>query len=130
MATITNGQTCLEARGIDERNKEILRGDYSENNEYSSKHKDALSDGDAFGKGTGSNGPSFLLPDCTSEIGVMNYSNFDTTAGGGLYDIEGKDGVGGRIRCLSHSLYNSTTQYTTNLISTAENVAQGQYQVD
>ena len=36
----TNGnQTCLEKRGMSERNDEILRNDYNKENEYSSTHE-------------------------------------------------------------------------------------------
>lgn len=54
--TIQNGQTCLEKRGMEERHTEITRSDYNIENQYSATHKDALSDGDAQGKGTGHGG--------------------------------------------------------------------------
>ena len=39
---------------IEERKKEITINDYKQNaNEYSSVNKDAMGDGDSFGKGTG-----------------------------------------------------------------------------
>lgn len=46
-------QSCLEKRGIEERNNEIVRSDYNIEDQYGSTHKNALSDGDAKGKGTG-----------------------------------------------------------------------------
>ena len=42
----TNGnQTCLEKRGMSERNEEVLRNDYNKENEYSSIHENATSNG-------------------------------------------------------------------------------------
>ena len=39
--------------GQDQRKKLIPKNDYKETNQYSSTNKDAISDGDDFGKGTG-----------------------------------------------------------------------------
>lgn len=46
-------QSCLEKRGIEERNNEIVRSDYNIEDQYGSTHKNAISDGDVKGKGTG-----------------------------------------------------------------------------
>lgn len=128
MSTINeNGQTCLETRGITERNNEIVRSDYNINDQYGPTHSDALSNGDPQGKGTGHGGHTYWLPDCTKPTNAIDYSNFDTENGGGIYDIEGRNNIGGRKRSLARELYNKENQYSTNLISTAENVAQGQY---
>ena len=130
MSTINeNGQTCLETRGITERNNETVRSDYNINDQYSATHPDALSDGDPQGKGTGHGGHSAYLPDCTKPNNSIDYSNFDTFNGGGQYDIEGRNGIGGRKRALASELYNSENEYSANLISTAENIAQGQYYI-
>lgn|SRR5574344_1166677 len=130
MATIQNGQTCLEKRGIEERNKEIVRSDYNIEDEYSEHHKDALSDGDPQGKGTGSAGHGHSLPDCTGSINMINYNDFDTENGGGSYDIHGRNGVGGREAAMNISIYNAATPYGENLIDTSVNQADGQYVVD
>lgn len=127
MSTITNGQTCLESRAITERTTEITRSDYNIEDQYSATHKDALSDGDAQGKGTGHGGHTHWLPDCTKSTTTIDYSNFDTENGGGLYDIEGRNDIGGRTKSLAYSLYNKENQYSANLIDTAENQADGQY---
>ncbi len=128
MSTINeNGQTCLETRGITERNNEIVRSDYNINDQYGPTHSDALSNGDPQGKGTGHGGHTYWLPDCTKPTNAIDYSNFDTENGGGIYDIEGRNNIGGRKRSLARELYNKENQYSANLISTAENVAQGQY---
>lgn len=125
--TVQNGQTCLEKRGIDERHVEIARSDYNIENQYSSTHKDAVSDGDSFGKGTLHGGHTHWLPDCTKPVGQINYSNFDTENGGGCYDIKGRNGIGGRERALASSMYNKEAQYGSNFVDTTLNVNEGQY---
>lgn len=122
-------QSCLEKKAIEERHNEIVRSDYNIENQYSSTHKDALSDGDAQGKGTGHGGHTAYLPDCNKPSTTIDYSNFDTTNGGGLYDIEGRNDIGGRKRAIASSLYNSENQYSANLVNTEINVNDGQYQV-
>lgn len=125
--TVQNGQTCLEKRGIEERNTEILRSDYNKENEYSATHVDATSDGDAQGKGTGHGGHTHYLPDCTKPTTTIDYSNFDTVNGGGCYDIKGRNGISGRERALSISMYNKENEYGASLVDTTENVNDGQY---
>lgn len=122
-------QSCLEKKAIEERHNEIVRSDYNIENQYSSTHKDAISDGDAQGKGTGHGGHTHYLPDCNKPSTTIDYSNFDTSNGGGLYDIEGRNDVGGRKRAIASSLYNSENQYSANLVNTEINVRDGQYQV-
>lgn len=121
-------QSCLEKRGIDERHNEIVRNDYNIEDPYSSTHSDALSDGDALGKGTGHGGHTYSIPDCTKPTTTIDYSNFDTFNGGGLYDIKGRNGIGGRDWATSISLYNQNYQYSANLINTEANINDGQYQ--
>lgn len=126
----TNGQSCLEKRGIEERNVEIVRNDYQrDDNEYSVEHKDALSDGDSRGKGTGHGGHTHWLPDCSGPIGMINYSNFDTFNGGDVYDINGRNDVGGRLKAMTYSLYNQNNQYSSISVSTELNRIEGQYYV-
>jgi len=129
MAMLENGQSCLENRGIQERNNEIVRSDYNIENPYGPTHPDAISDGDPQGKGTGHGGHNAWLPDCTKPTNMIDYSNFDTINGGGEYDIKGRNDVGGRERSLARSMYNFERPYGADLINTAENVAQGQYYV-
>lgn len=127
MATYNNGQTCLERRGIEERNVEIVRSDYNINDQYGPTHSDALSNGDPQGKGTGHGGHTSWLPDCTKPTTMIDYSNFDTENGGGLYDIKGRNGISGREQSLARSMYNKENQYGPSLVNTEENIAQGQY---
>lgn len=127
MATVENGQTCLEKRGMEERHQEITRSDYNIEDQYGPTHKDAISDGDAQGKGTGHGGHTHFLPDCTKPTNMINYSNFDSENGGGYYDIEGRNGISGRKRALATSLYNKEIEYGPKLVDTSKNVADGQY---
>ena len=126
-STVENGQTCLEKRGMEERQQEITRSDYNIENQYSVTHKDAISDGDAQGKGTGHGGHTHFLPDCTKPTTTIDYSNFDTENGGGYYDIEGRNGISGRKRAMATSLYNKEEQYGPTAVDTSANVADGQY---
>lgn len=126
-STVENGQTCLEKRGMEERHQEITRSDYNIEDQYGPTHKDAISDGDPQGKGTGHGGHTHFLPDCTKPTTTINYSNFDSENGGGYYDIEGRNGISGRKRALATSLYNKEIQYGPTLVDTSANVAEGQY---
>lgn len=123
-------QSCLEKRGIEERSVEIVRSDYNIENQYGPSHPDALSNGDVNGKGTGHGGHTHYLPDCNKPTSTIDYSNFDTLNGGGLYDIEGRNDVGGRKKAINSSLYNNERQYSANLINTEINLRQGQYQTN
>ena len=129
MAMLENGQTCLEKRGMDERSEEIVRSDYNAENPYGPTHPDAISDGDPQGKGTGHGGHNAWLPDCTKPNNMIDYSNFDTTNGGGEYDIKGRNDIGGRERSLARSMYNQENQYNAGLVNTEQNVAEGQYYI-
>lgn len=122
-------QSCLEKKGIESRQEHLVRSDYNKEDSYSATHKDAISDGDVFGKGTQSGGHGHWLPDCTKSKTEIDYSNFDTTQGGGLYDIEGRNGIGGRERLINYCLYNQENEYSAKLIDTTENQHDGQYVV-
>ena len=132
MATITNGQTCLEKRGMEERHIEITRSDYNIENQYGPTHKDALADGDPQGKGVGGS-HGHWLPDCNQSKNLIKYDNFTTSPDveiGGLYDIKGRNGVGGREWALATSLYNHEAPYSQNLIDTSANRQDGQYSMN
>ena len=119
-------QTCLEKTGIDSRHESIVRNDYTWNDEYTAQHPDALSTGDPQGKGTGYGGHTHSVPDCNLPTSMIDYSNFDTDGGGGLYDIKGRNDVGGRERLMAISIYNKENQYGPALVDTSLNVADGQ----
>ena len=120
-------QSKLEKLGIDERQIETAKSDYNLTDQYSATHKDALSDGDNLGKGTGHGGHTHFLPDVTKGSTTINYSNFDTENGGNYYDIEGRNDIGGRNKLLNYSLYNKNHQYGAHLIDSEENQRNGQY---
>lgn len=123
-------QSKLEKLGIEERNVEITKSDYNVNDQYSATHKDALSNGDALGKGTGHGGHTHFSPDSSKSTTTIDYSNFDTENGGNVYDIEGRNDIGGRKKLTSFSLYNKDYQYGAHLIDTEENQRNGQYRND
>lgn len=124
-------QTCLEKFGINERHDEITRSDYNIENAYGPTHKDALSDGDAQGKGTGG-GHTHWLPSCDGGVpsNRINYSNFSTSPEdqiGGLYDIEGRGDFPGRKTQIARSLYNYENTYGSTSVDTTQNQADGQF---
>lgn len=123
MALLENGQSCLEKNGIQERDNEIVRSDYNEENQYGPTHKDAISDGDIMGKGTGSGGHTAWQPDCNKPNQSIDYSNFDTFNGGGQADIDA------RTQSMVRSLYSPERPYGAELVNTSENIAKGQYYV-
>jgi hypothetical protein len=118
-------QTCLEKKGIEARGEALVRNDYSRIDEYSDLHSDALSNGDPQGKGTGIGGHTHSTPD-SSRPSTIDYSNFDTMNGGGLYDIEGRNGVGGRNFLMNISVYNAQHEYGPNSVDTSANISDGQ----
>lgn len=121
-------QTCLEKVGIEKRHDTIVKNDYNIEDQYSQLHKDALSDGDPLGKGSGHGGHTHYVPDCNKPSSMMDYSNFDTESSniGGSYDINGRNGVGGRNFLKTISIYNEENQYGANLIDTTANEQDGQ----
>ena len=119
-------QTCLEKNGIIERNEAIVRNDYTIADVYSSLHTDALSTGDPQGKGTGVGGHTHSTPDCNRPTSI-SYGNFDTSdRAGGLFDKEGRNGVGGRNFLMNISKYNAENEYGTHSVDTTANLLDGQ----
>jgi len=123
-----NNQSCLEVKGIERRQEELVRNDYTRNDEYNATHPDAISDGDPLGKGSGHGGHTHYIPDCTKPQSMIDYSNFDTYAEniGGSYDINGRNDIGGRKYLKAISKYNAETPYGTNSVDTTMNVQDGQ----
>lgn len=129
MSTVDNGQTCLEKRGMEERHEELPRRHYNREDAYGANHKDARSDGDVQGKGTGG-GHNHYLPDCTKPKGQIDYSNFSTSPFdqiGGYYDIEGRNDLPGRRVQMARSIYSHLSEYGAKLVDTSANQAEGQY---
>lgn len=116
-------QTNLEKYGIEARNDSFVKNDYDKGDVYSEIHVDAISTGKALGKGTMNGSHTHSTPGLTSDKSVSR-SNFDTYNGGGKYDIEGYNGVGGRNFLQNISKYNSEFEYGPNLIDTKGNDGQ------
>lgn len=128
-------QAPLEIKGFEKRDDLIVRNDYTKNDEYNATHKDAISDGDPQGKGTGHGGHTHVIPDHNLAMNTTdhvwyskyNYSQLDTENGGGQYDIEGRNGIGGRNWIKSISKFTEEEQYGLDYVDTSLNVADGQY---
>ena len=128
-------QPCLETRGIPARASALTRNDYTIHDEYSVTHPDALSNGDPQGKGTGHGGHTHVIPNHELALNTpdhvwyseYNYSQLDTFNGGGSYDIEGRNGIGGRNWIKAISKFNEEQQYGLDYVDTSLNVADGQY---
>ena len=119
-------QSRLESEAIDKRHELEVISDYQKNtNEYSEQHQDALSNGDPQGKGTGVS-MGYSVPGQTTNKGI-NYSNIATNSGGGLYDIEGRNGIGGRRYLETINMYNAENSYGVDSVDTSKNVAEGQF---
>ena len=128
MAEINSNQSCLEVKGIEKRQETLVRNDYNKNDEYSQTHSDAISNGDPLGKGSGHGGHTHYIPDCSLPQTLIDYSNFDTSAAniGGSYDINGRNGVGGRNYLKAISKYNEENQYRLNSVDESLNILDGQ----
>jgi len=119
-------RSCLEIYSMDARHVMETRSDYTRVNQYSETHPDALATGDRQGKGTGHAGHGHWLPHCTSQIGVFDYSNFDTAItshAGNDMDNEARN------IALTRSLYGPTNAYNqgANAVDTSMNVLEGQF---
>ena len=129
----TSKQSNLEKKAIESRHEQIIRSDYNKANAYSAEHEDAISNptnkNKILGKGTGNGGHSHYQPNYDLPSTLINYSNLDTTAGGGAYDIYGRNDVGGRNRLLSYNIYGKDNAYGPESIDMSANLDEGQYQV-
>lgn len=125
-------QTCLEKAGINARHDQTVRSDYNINDQYSSVHKDAISDNEIQGKGHPTvKGHTHWTPSCDGTANNMiKYDNFATSPSdqiGGLYDIEGRAGIPGRKEQMARSIYNYEQPYGPTSVDTSANVNDGQY---
>ena len=112
-------QTYLEKHGIESRNANRIRNDYTQADEYKDTHKDALSDGEALGKGNGKGGHLHSVPN-QSKPRAIDYAAFNTGEAGGKYDVESRNFL------KTISLYNEQNQYGAHLIDTRANKVDGQ----
>ena len=131
MALNNKRQSALEAKGMIERQQEITRSDYNKQDAYSDSHEDAISHPDdpekVLGKGTQSGGHQHYTPDFSKPSTLINYSNLDTTNGGGYYDIHGRNEQGGRDRLMKINIYNKDNAYGPGSVDTTVNINDGQY---
>lgn len=115
-------QSKLEKTAIEERKNETIKSSYNVEDQYSTKENKN-------GKGTGHGGHTHWLPDTSKTSTTIDYSNFDTENGGNVYDIEGRNNIGGRKNAIASSLYNKEHQYGSHLIDSEENQRQGQFKM-
>lgn len=131
MAINNKKQSNLEKKGFEQRKVELVRSDYNSKDGYSAEHEDALSNPDdenkVLGKGVANSSHQAYVPDASKPSTLYNYSSLNTTAGGGAYDIYGRDGEGGRNRLLKINIYNKDNAYGPNSVDTSANIDEGQY---
>lgn len=133
-------QTCLEQTGIEKRKVELVRNDYNKNDKYDSTHPNALNTDennlDEKGKGTGSGGHIAWKPSCNPKFdgsqNAINYTNFDTSRGGNLFDVEGckyngTEKSAGRRFMQLQSKWNPENPYGANVVDCTESIREGQY---
>lgn len=121
-------QNNLEKKGFEKRQELEVRNDYTKADQYSESHPDAKSDGDPLGKGTGHGGHTHVIPsDDKSDLHRYNYGMIDTYNGGGLYDIKGRNEIGGREYLQTINKYNEDHKYGEGSVDTSLNIKDGQY---
>jgi hypothetical protein len=131
MALNNSKQSNLEAKAAVERMTEMSRSDYNYHSEYQ-KSEDVFSHPDdkekVLGKGfspdEGYSGHGHYVPDYTKSSTSPNYSNFRTDAGGGYYDINGRNEQGGRNRLLSINIYNKENPYSAESVDITDSSEQ------
>ena len=131
MALNNTKQSHLEKKSIEKRQEELVRSEYNKSEEYSDNHENAVSnpldEKKYHGKGTQNGGHQHYLPNHDLPSTAFNYSNFNTSEGGGAYDIYGKDGKGGRERLVKINIYNKDNAYGPDSVDTSANIEDGQY---
>lgn len=106
----------LNSEGVDYRRQHVETGSDNlykegEGHEYNEESEDAMSrEGKIFGKGTGK-ALGTAVPKHSAPKSQISYSNVDTKNGGGDYDINGRNGVGGRKRLMLMNEYNQDGEY-------------------
>jgi len=136
MAEEVKMQSNLERLGIEERNEELKRADYTSKehsgdaeSEYHAGHADALSPqtpnakGEEKGKGTNSSLGYYTLSHEKNPKSGIDYSKVVTDKGGGVVDIETRNAH------FLRNLYSEDHFYGLNSVDTSKNVADGQFVV-
>lgn len=123
-------QSRLEEEAIILRKETLVKNDYQTGDtEYNEKHSNALSHDDEnhpLGKGTGSGGHTYSIPNSNKSKTMYEYQ-IDTQNGGGSYDKFGRNGVGGRQRSQIINLYSPDKAYGPDSIDTSANINDGQF---
>lgn len=115
-------QSRLERIAIQNRKESLVKNDYRQEVEarYSATHPDAISDGDALGKGIGSS-ITYSVPNEEASTTMMVYNVDTITEAGGKYDIEA------RKRASVINIYNPDNAYGKDSVDSSINIAEGQY---
>lgn len=128
-------QSPLEYEAIKEREIELannLTYGRGEGSEYSESHATAKSNLDnPLGKGVEGTDMQEYIP-VLDKSGISktkyNTGSLNTTKGGGLYDIKGRNNDGGRENLLGKNIYSKETPYGPNMVGSIEDI-EGQYVV-
>ena len=116
-------QSRLEEEAFIKRPELEMMNTYQDSiNEYSSGHKNAISDGDVKGKGVGAAANPYLLPN-PAEPKTSYKPTLRTDDGGGALDIITREAL------ESINIYSKKAEYGPNSVDTSKNVADGQYVV-
>lgn len=137
-------QSRLEQEGILKRDELQHKNKYfndvanDSKEEYDYRHRDAISDGDKLGKGTGQS-LGFTIPNKNASKTEISRSNFITTeessptkSVGGKYDIYGYgalEGKSGRRYLEGINLYGPSNEYGSLSVDTTKNIEDGQVRV-
>ena len=117
-------QSRLEKEAFIKRPELEMMNTYQDDiNEYSSEHKNAISDGDVKGKGVGGASYAYLTPDDTLPKTDHSRQTLRTDAGGGSVDIAQREYL------QNINIYDKENAYGENSVDTSKNVADGQYVV-
>lgn len=121
--------TCLETRSIAERHEQMARQTYTKEDPYHVGHQDALATGDQNGKGTGSGGHTFYLPDCTLGINdfTKSFNQLDTHPNSGAGNCEDNQA---RNKAFERMMYTHLRPYSYMNLDSSRNLAEGQYSVN
>lgn len=111
----------LNSEAVDYRKQHVETGGDNlyregEGHEYGENSEDILSrEGEPLGKGTGK-AMGYAVRNTSAPKTQISYSNVDTKNGGGDYDINGRNGVGGRKRLMLMNQFNATAEYSEDSV--------------
>ena len=103
--------TCLEKRGDEARNEQIIRSDYNFENPYLDQTGDMIGvfkEGDKRNRGLYDSGHGDWLPDCNKPANEFVYSNFNTSYES---EIGNKADLEARNKAMVKSKYSAANPY-------------------